>query len=86
MKKILIGILLVAMVMAVGYYDTHYTRKDCIVIQHCDGIATIEDTKGWTWDYMDSDLKVGDKVDAKMYTNRTPDTIDDDEVIGIVLK
>ena len=86
MKTFITGALIIGLLVVGGYCDSHYTRKDCVVIQHCDGIATIRDTQGWTWDVMDSDLKVGDIVDAKMYTNRTNDTIEDDEVIDVVLK
>lgn len=86
MRTFITGALIICLLVVGGYCDSHYTRKDCVVVQHCDDIVTIEDTQGWTWDFKDSDLKVGDIVDVKMHTNRTNDTIEDDVIIDVVLK
>ena len=85
-KKIIVLVLFVSAFYSVSYYEHNYTRKDCKVVQSCDGIATIEDGTGNYWDYMDSSLKVGDYVDLKMFDNLSSANIEDDIITKVVVK
>ena len=43
-------------------------------------VVTVEDTCGYTWDFIGDGYEVGDVVDLKMYTNHTDSTIYDDVI------
>lgn len=85
MKKIIITILIMIVFCGVCHFEHNYTREDCEVIQKCDGIITVVDQCGFTWDYYGSDAKVGQRVDLKMYDNLTSAYIFDDEIMDIVI-
>ena len=77
---ILIAIAIMVMMGFGNWYGTHYTRNDCVVVSCEENIITVEDTCGYTWEFTADDLKVGDVIDLKMYTNDTDNTIFDDEI------
>ena len=86
MKKILVAVLVIGALYCAAYYEHNYTRENCTVVQVNDGWATIEDKCGFTWDYEDSNLNVGNVVDLKMHDHNTSAYIGDDVVKSVVLK
>ena len=86
MKNILIATLIVGALCGAGYYEHNYTRKDCEVIQIDNGWATIQDKGGFTWDYKNGNLNVGDVVDLKMHDNNTISYIYDDIIKTVVVQ
>ena len=91
MKKRTVKAIVVMMVMVVlmgcmGYIDTHYTRKDCEVVEVEQGLMTIVDTCGYEWTYYSDEEvhEVGTVVNLKMHTNNTTDNIEDDEILKII--
>lgn len=84
------GILaVVAIVIGLGmchWIETHYTRKDCEIVEINNSIITIEDKMGYLWEY-ETDTNtyaVGDKVSLRMHTNNTTNTIYDDKIVEVV--
>ena len=77
-----------ALVLFAGacHFEHNYTRKECDVVQICDGIATVIDGCGFTWDFRAKDLEVGDIVDLKMHDNFTSANIEDDVIKKVVKK
>lgn len=84
MKKIavaiIIGALLALGIYSFGWYDTHYTRKDCVVVSYTENTVTFEDEQGHLWEAYTQGLEYGDKVDLVMFTNYTDNTIKDDVI------
>lgn len=74
------GVIGMAILMGVcgvtGYIDTHYNRCG-YVVEHSNGVVTIEDTTGNLWDYED-DIELGTYVKMSMHTNGTDSIITDD--------
>ena len=88
MVGLLIVVMMVAMMCACSYVESHYTRKDCTVV-HTEGqLVHAEDRQGHVWCYeVEGDApSVGTVVDLHMYTNNTDSTIYDDEVVGVVVQ
>jgi hypothetical protein len=93
MKKLTVTILLVALFIGAwvgaSYYEHNYTRTDCFVTDKNDAVIAFRDTCGFTWVWcaetdeeieLYRSLKVGSKIDVKMFDNLTPHCIDDDEI------
>ena len=83
MKKMMTVVLVVAFVglfCFASWFETHYTRQDCVVVSYVEDVVTVEDTCGYTWDFIGDGYEVGDVVDLKMYTNHTDSTIYDDVI------
>ena len=87
MKKIALVLVFVLLLGVFGYIEHNYTRKDCEVIQICDGIATFEDKCGFHWDWKIEEneyFEVGDFVDLKMNDNYSSGYVDDDVITKVV--
>ena len=83
MKKLGIIAITVAMVTIIGFiswFEVHYTKENCTVIDCVEDAVIIEDTCGYIWEFEADGLEVGDVIDLKMYTNCTNSTIFDDEI------
>lgn len=91
-KEIIMGLVaLIIIVVAfgiVGHVETHYTRKDCKVVETSGKAVYVVDNTGNEWCYVaDEEVpKIGTKVDLKMFTAYTDNTIDDDEIVEVVIK
>lgn len=91
-KETLMGIIgLLIMTVAIGlagHVETHYTRKDCKVVETSGKAVYIVDNTGNEWCYVaDEEVpKIGTKVDLKMFTAYTDNTIEDDEIINVIVK
>lgn len=75
------GVLAIAMMFGINSYESSYTR-DAEVLYIEDGIATFEDTCGFTWDWeveTGDNLYVGKQVVLHMDSMHT-DTITDDVI------
>lgn len=72
-------------IMAIcSYIEHHYTREQCEVLAVEGTLVEVEDRAGYTWTFYteeDNELRVGEVVDIKMYTNLTHEDIFDDEVV-----
>ena len=82
-KKVAICIMIICSFMAHSYLESHYIRKDCVIIQTYDNYVIAEDRKGYNWTFAiitDNDVQVGNIVDLKMFTNFTDNSIHDDIV------
>ena len=89
----IIGLLVIIIAFGlVGHIETHYTRKDCTVVEVEQRLITVVDKCGYEWCYyMDSEdyadvPSIGTKVDLKMFTAYTDNTIEDDEIVKIIEK
>lgn len=82
MKKIASVIAVIAILMCVGYVNTHYTRPNCRVMEVSGEVITVEDKGGNTWEFYGEGYRVGDRVTLKMYTNCTAE-FTDDEIISV---
>lgn len=77
------------MLCACGYVETHYTRKDCVVVEVEQRLVTVVDKTGNEWCYyMDSEDYtnvpcVGTVVDLLMHTAHTDSYIYDDEILEV---
>ena len=83
MKRVLTVVMVVVMVglfCFASWYETHYTRQDCTVVEYTEDLVTVVDKCGYLWDFRAEGLEIGDVVDLKMYTNHTDNTIFDDEI------
>lgn len=89
MIGILVVVIMVGMMCACSYVESHYIRKDCIVVEVEQRLVTVVDKTGNEWCYyMDSEdytdvPSVGTVVDLHMYTNNTDSYIYDDEIVGV---
>ena len=89
MKNLIAIILLTTSFCGVSHYEHNYTRDNCRIIQINDGMATIEDSCGfvWDWDIEAEDLlKIGDNVSLKMHDSFTSGTVEDDIIKEVVKK
>ena len=62
-----------------GYFKHHYTRQAEIVEVFGD-VVLVEDTCGFEWEFYGDGFEIGQKVEMKMHTNFTHNTIFDDEI------
>lgn len=84
MRKVsLLGLLLLLVnVMCIcSFVETHYTRKECKVVECNKELVTVVDKCGFLWDFKAEDLKLGDTVTLKMHTNYTTEDIFDDIIL-----
>ena len=84
--SVILGVFLFIVLPGIGgYIDSHYTRKDCEIVEITDDYAVAVDKYGdkWSWSIEETDLKVGDLVNLKMYNKHTEYNIYDDEVVGV---
>ena len=90
-KEQLIGWTIILTFLAIvggcGYYESHYTRKDCVVVSVEEQVVYVEDKGGHLWSYeVEGEAPcVGSTVDLHMYTNNTDSYIYDDEVVKVVV-
>lgn len=82
MKKVLFGILtavyFIGGFMAVGYYDSHYT-KECDVVRTVDNVIILEDKQGNIWECEGFTDKTS--VQVSFFDNHTQ-AIEDDIIVG----
>lgn len=89
MIGILVVVIMVGMMCACSYVESHYTRKGCVVVEVEQRLVTVVDKTGNEWCYyMDSEdytdvPSVGTVVDLHMYTNNTDSYIYDDEIVRV---
>jgi predicted amino acid racemase len=90
MKKFILETVLIGLVIfigcgVIGYSQTNYTRKDCIVIEVDCIEVTAKDKSGHIWTFLTDcgDYSVGDVVTLEMYNNHTDGNITDDIVKGV---
>jgi hypothetical protein len=88
LMEIIVFLIITIVIGLAGHIETHYTRKDCVVVEVEQGLMTVLDTTGNEWCYyMDSDaLSTGTKVDLKMFTNYTDNAIEDDEIVKVIVR
>lgn len=85
----IIGLLIMIVAISLaGHIETHYTRKDCKVVETSGKAVYVVDNTGNEWCYVaDEEVpKIGTKVDLKMFTAYTDNTIEDDEIINVIVK
>ena len=88
-KGVAAALLVLCMLCACSYVETHYTRKDCVVVEVEQRLVTVEDKQGHQWCYyMDSEDYtdvpcVGTVVDVYMHTAHTDSYIYDDEIVDV---
>lgn len=88
-KGVAVIVLLLGLLCACCYADTHYTRKECVVVDVEERLVTVQDKQGYWWQYhMDSEDYadvpcVGAIVNLRMYTAHTDGYIYDDEIVGV---
>ena len=86
MKKIAIAL---TIILALGLFimacnfENNYTRKDCKVVEINGNIITVEDNCGYLWDFEGEGYELGQKVDLKMHTTHTINTIIDDYIKSV---
>ena len=89
MKVAVVAIVLMCMMCACSYVESHYTRKECVVVEVEKRLGTVIDKTGNEWCYyMDSEdytdvPSVGTVVDLHMYTAHTNGYIYDDEIVNV---
>ena len=88
MREIMLGLTAIAMLIATlmicNYIEHHYTREQCEVLAVEGTLVEVEDRAGYTWKFYteeENEIRVGEVVDVKMYTNLTHEDIFDDEVV-----
>lgn len=84
--SIILGVFFFIIVPGIGgYIDTHYTKENCEIVEITKDYAVAVDAYGdeWSWYIEETDLKVGDVVNLKMYNSHTEYDIYDDEVVSI---
>ena len=81
-KKVIICIMIMFSFMACNYLESHYVRKDCVIIQTYDNYAIAKDGNGYNWTFAitDNNVQVGNIVDLRMFTSFTDYNIHDDTV------
>ena len=88
-KSVAAALLVLCMLCACSYVETHYTRKDCVVVEVEQRLVTVVDKTGNEWCYyMDSEDYtdvpcVGTVVDLLMHTAHTDSYIYDDEILEV---
>lgn len=85
MRGVAIALLILCMLCACSYVETHYTRKDCVVVETQGQLVYVVDTIGYEWCYEAEDdvPAVGTVVDVHMYTAHTDSYIYDDEIVDV---
>lgn len=83
MMALMVMVVFIGVFAMCNHIEHHYTREQCEVVAVDGTLVEVEDRAGYTWKfYTDKeDLRVGEVVDVKMYTNLTHDDIYDDEVV-----
>ena len=84
-RNLLVVALFVGAFYGVSYYEHHYTRHNCEVIEATNYGAIFEDECGFTWMVEGEGYEVGQIADIKMYDNLTH-CIDDDEIKEVIIK
>lgn len=74
------AIVMIAMIGLASWFEVHYTKENCTVVDCVEDVVIVEDTYGYIWEFEADNLEVGDVVDLKMYTNYTNSTVFDDEI------
>ena len=88
-KGVAAALLILCMLCACSYVETHYTRKDCVVVEVEQRLVTVVDKTGNEWCYyMDSEDYTnvpctGTVVDLLMHTAHTDSYIYDDEILEV---
>lgn len=89
MKETLLGLTVIAVfvatLMVCNYIEHHYTREQCEVLAVNGTLVEVEDRVGYTWTFYteeENEVRVGEVLDVKMYTNLTHEDIFDDEVVN----
>lgn len=87
MEKIRLAFTVFAVIVTLGcghHLEHHYTREQCEVLEVNEELVTVRDRAGYEWDFYSekNDLRVGEVVDLKMYTNLTHEDVFDDEVVN----
>ena len=87
-KGVAAALLVLCMLCACSYVETHYTRKDCVVVETQGQLVYVVDTVGYEWCYVaEGDVPtVGTVVHLHMHTNHTVEYVYDDEVVGVVVQ
>ena len=91
-KEVIMGLVALTIIVVafgiVGHVETHYTRKDCKVVETSGKAVYVVDNTGNEWCYVaDEEVpKVGTKVDLKMFTAYTDNKINDDEIVEVIIK
>lgn len=73
---IIVLIIFVVCFCAVGYIESHYTKR-ATVIDVINDYVTVEDEQGQVWAFGGDGFHKGDKVKLTMFTNHTGYTYDD---------
>jgi len=88
MKNIIKGIITILIITTVfaigGYYDAHYSKKDCIILSVAKNKIAIQDPQGHIWHYETSGFSKGERVTMKMHSNYTDGYIKDDIILAVV--
>ena len=84
-KSVVVVIVVLCMLCACSYVETHYTRKDCVVVETQGQLVYVVDTVGYEWCYeVEGNVPtVGTVVDVYMYTAHTDSYIYDDEIVDV---
>ena len=87
-KETMLGLIVIAVfvatLMTCNYIEHHYTREQCEVLAVEGTLVEVKDKVGYTWTFYtkeNNELKIGEAVNIKMYTNLTHEDIFDDEVV-----
>ena len=82
LKKVIICIMVAFGFIACSWVESHYTRKDCIIIKTYDNYAIAKDGNGYNWTFVitDNDVQVGNTVNLRMFNSFTDYNIHDDIV------
>ena len=88
MRTIIKGITIISFIVALfaigGYYDTHYTKKDCTILSATETGIIIQDLQGHTWYYEAGGFHRGEHVTMKMHSNNTDGYVEDDIILAVV--
>lgn len=89
-NEIIVGTVMLLLVFVVlpglvGNYEHHYTRN-AEVVEVSDDLIVVEDNCGYLWEFYGDGFEVGQKVEMKMFTNYTHNTIFDDEIEKIKIR
>lgn len=77
-RAITIFIAIIVMILSISYYESHYTRYNCEVVEVQDNyIKAYDSATDTVWEFYADGLRIGDRVDLRMYTNNTTHIYDD---------
>lgn len=87
MMQLVVLVVFMGIICGCAYVESHYTRKDCTVVETQGYVVTVEDRCGYTWDYeVEGEApSVGTVVDIHMFTNNTDSYIYDDVVVDVTV-